>query len=253
MNDTAVINRVAAWVSAISLVAIGWSLFQWANAKGVFALRQVAVVSKLSDVDTGLLESAIRSDVRGTFFTVSPHRVRANLKKLPWVREAVVERRWPLALDVRIEEYRAVGYWGDNDLLSDRGEVFRASARAPMPRFDGPVEAAPETLARYRDAKVTLAPLGLEIKAMNVSSRGALTIAMRNGLTIELGRENIDERFARFVNLYSSWTPAERETIARIDLRYKSAVAIARGQVSPASITATSTTSGAVATVGSTL
>ncbi len=249
MNDTALINRVAAWLATIATIAIAWSLFQWANAKNVFAIRQVAVVSKLTDVDVGLLESAIRTDLRGTFFTMSPHRVRVNLKKLPWVRDVVVERRWPFAVDVRIEEFKAVGYWGDNDLLSDRGEVFRASARSPMPRFDGPVEAAAETLARYRDAKIALAPLGLEIKSISVSSRGALTMNMQNGLVVELGREQIEQRFARFVALYSTWSQAERESVARVDLRYKSAVAIARGAVAP---TSASPALGAVAT-GTTL
>jgi cell division protein FtsQ len=235
LNDTVLMNRIAAWVSAISLLAIGWSLFAWANAKSVFALRQVAVVNRVSDVDTGLLESAIRSDLRGTFFTVSPHRVRASLKKIPWVRDVVVERRWPYALDIRVEEYRAVGYWGDNDLLSDQGEIFRASARAPMPRFDGPISAAAETLARYREAKLALAPLGLEIKSMSVSSRGALTMNMRNGLVLDLGREQIEQRLARFTSLYSTWSAAERESVARVDLRYKSALAIARGSVAPTS------------------
>jgi cell division protein FtsQ len=232
LNDTVLMNRIAAWVSAVSLLAIGWSLFAWANAKSVFALRQVTVVNRVVDVDTGLLESAIRSDLRGTFFTVSPHRVRVSLKKIPWVRDVVVERRWPYALDVRVEEYRAVGYWGDSDLLSDQGEIFRASARAPMPRFDGPMSAAAETLARYRAAKLALAPLGLEIKSMSVSSRGAVTMNMRNGLVLELGREQIEQRLARFT---STWSTAERESVARVDLRYKSALAIARGSVAPTS------------------
>jgi cell division protein FtsQ len=235
LNDTALINRIAAWMSVLSLVAIAWSLFAWANAKNIFAIRQVALVNRVADVDTGLLESAIRSDLRGTFFTVSPHRVRASLKRIPWVRDVVVERRWPYALDIRVEEYRAIGYWGDSDLLSDLGEVFRASARTPMPRFDGPVSAAPETLARYREAKLLLAPLGLEIKSMSVSSRGALTMSMRNGLVLELGREHIEQRLNRFASLYSTWTPAERETVARVDLRYKSALAIARSSVAPIS------------------
>lgn len=231
MNDHAFLSRLAAWIAALASLAIGWSVFQWANGKGWFALRQIAVVSAPQEVDVGLLESAIRNDVRGTFFTVSPQRVRSSLKKLPWVRDAVVERRWPFALDVRIDEYRAVGYWGEQDLLSDKGELFRATSRAPLPRFDGPPELAAETLQRYRDMKVALAPLGLTIRAMSVSARGAITVAMKNGLIVELGRDNVEQRLARFIGLYSAWSPEERETIARVDLRYKSAVAVARGRV----------------------
>ncbi len=227
-SDVAIMNRIAAWVAAISMCAIGWSLFAWANSKNVFALRQIAVTAPLVEVDPGLLESAIRTDLRGTFFTVAPHRVRINLKKLPWVREVVVQRRWPFALDLKIEEYKAIGYWGDNELLSDRGEIFRASSRAPMPRFDGPPESALEALVRYRESKTALAAVGLEIQSIAMSSRGALTLGTRGGLVIELGREQFEQRLARFISVYSSWSSAQREGVARVDLRYKSALTVSR-------------------------
>jgi cell division protein FtsQ len=238
LSDTYAINRFALWVGLASIAAIAWSAFVWANGKGAFALRQVSVISTPTELDPGLLESAIRSDLRGTFFTLSPHRARNTLKKLPWVRDAVVSRRWPLAVDVRIEEYKAVGYWGDSDLLSDKGEVFRASSRAPMPRFDGPVAASTEVLSRYRETKLALAPLGLEIKSLTMSPRGAIAIQVRRDgrgeLSVELGKENFEQRLNRFVSLYGGWSPAERAAIARVDLRYKFAVAVGRNANAPA-------------------
>ena len=73
------------------------------------------------------------TELRGTFFSVSPQRVRTTLRKLPWVRDDHCAIRWPFALDLDIEEHRAVGYWGDNDLLSDRGEGVPRGSKAPMP------------------------------------------------------------------------------------------------------------------------
>jgi cell division protein FtsQ len=237
LSDTARLNRISFWIAAVSIAAIAWSLFSWANARGAFALRHIAVISPLTEVDPGLLESAIRTDLRGTFFTISPHRTRSTLKKLPWVREVIVERRWPMALDIRVQEYRAVGYWGDNELLADSGEVFRAASRAPMPRFDGPSGTATEVLARYREAKLALAPLGLSIKSLSVSSRGAMSVQTTSELTIELGRDNFEQRLNRFAALYGSWNAEQRASIARVDLRYKSAVAIARGGVAASPFT----------------
>lgn len=231
LNDTALINRISTWVALASLVAIASTAFSWANARGVFALRQVAVTTPLRELDPGILESAIRSDLRGTFFTVSPTRARSTLKKLPWVRDVVVERRWPMALDVRVEEYRAIGYWGESDLLSDTGEIFRATSRAPMPRFDGPTASAAEVVARYREAKLALAPLGLEVKSMNVSSRGAITLQTKNDVAIDFGRDQFAQRLNRFTALYNGWTPEQRVALSRVDLRYKSAVAVGRKNV----------------------
>ena len=227
-SDTQSINRLAAVVAGIAGVALLWCLMSWASSKSYFALRQVRVISELAELDPGLLESAIRTELRGTFFSIAPNRARLTLKKLPWVRDVSIKRRWPYAIEVGVEEHRAVGYWNDSDLLSDRGEIFRAGSKAPMPRFDGPASAAVEVLGRYQEAKIALATHGLEIKAFSMSPRGAITVTTRSDMHIEFGREQFQERLARFVGLYGSWSNAYRNGLARIDLRYKAAVAVAR-------------------------
>ena len=227
-SDTQSINRLAALFAAIATLAFAWCLMSWVSSKSYFAIRQVKVVSPLAEVDPGLLESAIRTDLRGTFFSVSPARARATLKKLPWVRDISIKRRWPFAIDVDIAEHRAVGYWGDSDLLSDQGEVFRAASKAPMPRFDGPVASSQDILNRYRQTRLVLASHGLDIKAFAMSPRGAITVTTGNDMQLEFGREQFPERLSRFVALYKTWPESYRIGLARVDLRYKAAAAVAR-------------------------
>ena len=234
-SDTQSVNRMAAVIGAIASIALLWCLLSWASSKSYFAVRQVKVVAPVVEVDPGLLESAIRTELRGTFFSISPARARATLKKLPWVRDVSVKRRWLLALDVSVDEHRAVGYWGDSDLLSDRGEVFRAGSRAPMPKFDGPIAAAPEVLARFQEAKLALAPHGLDVKSLVMSPRGAITLTTGTDVQIEFGREHFGERLARFAALYQSWPAGYRSGLARVDMRYKAAVAVARSNGASAS------------------
>ena len=227
-SDTQSINRFAAFIAAIATLALTWCLMSWASSKSYFAIRQVNVVSQLAEVDPGLLESAIRTDLRGTFFSVSPARARATLKKLPWVRDVSIKRRWPCALDVDVAEHRAVGYWGDNELLSDQGEVFRATSKAPMPRFEGPTASSKDILGRYRETRLALASHGLDIKIFAMSPRGAITVTTGNDMQLEFGREQFPERLARFVALYNTWPQSYRSGLTRVDLRYKAAVAVAR-------------------------
>ena len=227
-SDTQSINRFAAFIAAIATLGLTWCLMSWASSKSYFAIRQVKVVSQLAEVDPGLLESAIRTDLRGTFFSVSPARARVTLKKLPWVRDVSIKRRWPFTLDVDVAEHRAVGYWGDNELLSDQGEVFRAASKAPMPRFDGPVASSQDILKRYRETRLALASHGLDIKVFAMSPRGAITVTTGNDMHLEFGREHFPERLARFVALYNTWPQSYRSGLARVDLRYKAAIAVAR-------------------------
>lgn len=227
-SDTQSVNRLAAIIGAIASIALMWCLLSWASSKSYFAIRQVRVTAPLSEVDPGLLESAIRTELRGTFFSVAPARARATLKKLPWVRDVSVKRRWPLSLDITVSEHRAIGYWGDSDLLSDQGEVFRAGSRAPMPQFEAPIASASEVLLRYREARSAFASQGLDVKALVMSPRGAITLTTGNDLQIEFGREQFTERLQRFMALYGTWPASYRNGIARIDMRYKAAVAVAR-------------------------
>ena len=236
-SDPQSMNRFALAMAALASLALLWCALTWAGSRGMFALRQVRVVTPLAELDSGVLESAIRTELRGTFFSVSPQRVRATLRKLPWVRDITVRRRWPLALDLTIEEHRAVGYWGDSDLLSDRGEVFRAGSKAPMTRFDGPPGSASEVLARYREARTALATHGLDIKSFAMSPRGAITLTTSGDMQIEFGREHYQDRLNRFVALYGAWPATFRAGLARIDLRYKAAVGVARnGEVANAQV-----------------
>jgi cell division protein FtsQ len=232
-SDSQSINRLAAIIAAVASIALLWCLMSWASSKSYFAVRQVRVTSQLSELDPGLLESAIRTELRGTFFSMAPHRARLTLKKLPWVREVSIKRRWPYALEVSVEEHRAVGYWNDSDLLSERGEVFRAGSKAPMPRFEGPASASVEVLAHYKATKIALAAHGLDVKVFAMSPRGAITVTTGNGMHIEFGRDQFQERLARFVGLYGSWSHAYRSGLARIDLRYKAAAAVARNAAAP--------------------
>jgi cell division septal protein FtsQ len=61
-----------------------------------------------------------------------------------------------------------------------------------------------------------------------MSPRGAITVTTGSGVSLDFGREHFQERLNRFVALYNSWPPSYRNSLARIDLRYKAAVAVAR-------------------------
>jgi Cell division septal protein len=46
---------------------------------------------------------------------------------MPWVRHASVRRVWPNALAVTLEEYKPLGTWGSDQLVSVDGDLFTAN------------------------------------------------------------------------------------------------------------------------------
>jgi len=211
-------------VAAVFLVDRG---YRWASQQSVFAVRQVVITTPLREVDPGLLESVIRTDLRGTFFTLSPERVRAAVRKLPWVDDVVVSRRWPATIKIALREHRAVAQWGEHEMLSEQGIVFRGSPRERLPRVDAPQVKAAEVVLRLDEVQRTLSALGLELTRLGMTERGALWAEANGRLRIEFGREQFRERLDRFAMTYARWSEQERGSLARIDLRYRNGLAVA--------------------------
>jgi len=193
------VARVLTW-GALGLLAYGTS--SWVVAQPWFALRSIEVKTPVAHVTEAQIRLVAERQVRGTFFTVDLESVRNSLEKLPWVREARVERRWPDTLVVSLTEHVPLARWNDNALVNEAGGVFVAAVDARLPRLSGPEDSSLEVVAAYRRHQATLAPLGLVIDEVRLSPRRAWRLRLDNGMQLALGREQTDARLARFAALY---------------------------------------------------
>lgn len=227
------VARVLTW-GALGLLAYGAA--SWVVAQSWFALHTLEVKTPAVHVTEAQVRLVAERQVRGTFFTVDLEHVRASLEKLPWVREARVERRWPDTLVVSLTEHVPLARWNDDALVSQAGEVFVAAASDRLPRLFGPEDSSAEVVAAYRRHQAALAPLRLGISELRLSPRRAWRIRLDNGVQLALGREQTEARLARFVALYprlfgappaaAGQTVAAAPAPAVIDLRYPDGFAV---------------------------
>lgn len=218
---------------AVSVFA--WALAVWFLNRPFFPLREVVVLTPPGQVTAAQIEYAARSSVRGNFFTVELGEVRASLEKLPWVRRAEVRRRWPDALELRLEEHQPVAYWtpvGSDELhlVNRQGEVFVAASNARLPSYSGPQGSAAYLHARHAEFARLLEPLGVRMTRLWLSAREAWELELDNGLVVLLGRDRerapAAERLASFVAL---WPQAREQVgidIAVADVRYQRGFAL---------------------------
>ena len=231
----ALLNLISDLLTLAAAVALGWALVLWFLSRPLFPLRELVVVTNPGQVTEEQLDYAARLAVQGNFFTVDLQAVKETFEKLPWVRKAEVRRRWPDALELRIEEHDAVAYWtvsesGDARLVNRQGEVFVAATNADLPQFDGPQGSSSWLLARYREFSSMLQPLGVRLVGLALSAREAWQLQLDNGMTIVLGREQekspLVERLQRFIAV---WPGVHKEIDIEIkvaDLRYPGGFAL---------------------------
>ncbi|WP_068636014.1 cell division protein FtsQ/DivIB [Thauera butanivorans] len=231
----ALLNLISDLLTLLGAVGLGWALMIWFVSRPLFPIGEVVVLTPPAQVTGEQLEYAARTAIDGNFFTVDLEAVKATFEKLPWVRKAEVRRRWPDALELRIEEHQAVAYWtvsdsGDARLVNAQGEVFVAASDADMPHFDGPQGTSGWLLARHGEFSELLQPMGVRLVGLALSAREAWQLKLDNGLVIMLGREQerslLADRLKRFIAVWPRVREQVDIDIKVADLRYPSGFAL---------------------------
>jgi cell division protein FtsQ len=157
-----------------------------------------------------------------------------------------VQRRWPDAIAVEVVEQLPAARWGDDGLLNTRGELFVTGARHPppeLPRLDGPPGTETLVAQRYLAIQGRLLDQGLRLAALRLDPRGAWEMDLTNGVTVRLGRNNVDLRMDRFIRVASQVIAGRAADIAHVDMRYSNGFSIGwRPGVDPAPDRAAATT-----------
>ena len=209
----------------ISFVLVLYGALHYVLHLPVFPLRALQLSAAPQRVDAAQIEAVVRNELRGNFFTVDLESTRHAFEKLPWVRKVSVRRHFPWRLEVSMEEHVALARWNGAELVNTHGEVFAAETNQVLPKFIGQPDSAAEVTQMYKTFGEQLAPLKQEIAQISLSPRHAWQLRLNNGMALELGREQAQQRLARFVAVYPySMAPMQR-TVSYVDLRYQNGFA----------------------------
>jgi len=230
------LNGCANALYALAAAALIYAGAQMAIHSSLLPLRQLALQGEFAQVTREQAEGAARLGAVGTFFSVDLDAVRRAFEALPWVRKVEVRRLWPDRIEVAIEEHAALARWGSDAqpkrLVNTYGEVFEGELADAMrlPQFAGPAGSAEELTRRYGAFRQALAPHGLEPRQLLLSPRYAWQIRLSNGLTLELGRDQLKEpvleRLSRFVAFYAQTLGGLDRRLDYVDLRYPNGFAL---------------------------
>jgi len=193
-------------------------------------IETVAVAGRFQRVAPVDVERVVKTQVHGAgLLSVDLAAVRRAIHTLPWVDTVSVQRAWPRGLEVLVIEQTAAARWGERGLLNTRGELFDADERHMPPelaQLEGPPGKESLVAQRYLAAEGRLLQAGLRLTALRLDARGAWEIDLANGVTVRLGRRQVDERFEKFMNTALKLVTQRGEDIAYVDMRYTNGFAI---------------------------
>lgn len=219
-DKPAALNRLSDLLVVAALLGLLYGAATWLVRLPVFPIAEVRVVTPLTHVTREQVENIALREVRGNFFTLQLASTRAAFEKLPWVRRADVRRQWPGILEVALTEHVPLARWGKTGLVNVQGEVFEAAFDGTLPVFNGPDGSAKEMAIQYEHFRRSLSVIGRAPAEINVTARRAWQVRLDDGMTLDLGREQVENRLRRFVAAYPRTIARMNKPADRIDLRY---------------------------------
>jgi cell division protein FtsQ len=238
-DNAQALRQLADTLFAISLLLVVYGVLNYTVHLPVFALRTLQLSSAPQRVDVAQIEAVMRNELRGNFFTVDLEGMRHTFEQIPWVRKVNVRRHFPWQLEVALEEHVTLARWNETELVNTYGEVFTVEAGQDssqsaqnlpkfaqnLPKFIGQADTAAEVTQMFSACSEQLAPLKQEITQISLSPRRAWQLRLRNGMVLELGREQAQQRLARFVAVYPYSLATMQRAASYVDLRYQNGFA----------------------------
>jgi cell division protein FtsQ len=224
---TRVLPAAAALAVIAALAGGAWYGYGFVTSQPIQRVVLQGDVKKLSRSDL----EAFAQSVRGTSSSgAALAAVREAARRIPWVRDATVRRRFPDAVEITFEAHEPLARWNEASLVSVRGEVFNAETDVFLPRFRGPEGSAAQIAREYPAIVRSLVPLAGAVTELHLSPRGAWRLDLDSGLSLALGRGDFRPRLERFI---AAWPQLAAQGVQtrHIDLRYPNGFAVQTIQI----------------------
>ena len=201
------------------LSAITFSIFSLINQK----ITEVQYLNEIKRVSLDDL-SAISSKIYNKgYLQIGLSQLKEEIETLNWVKRASLERQWPNQVNIYIEEEQIIGRWNNQSIMNSKGTLFILNQQTlpnGLVEFYGPDGQEELVLEKYLSFKEELAIRGILIEQMTLDFKGSWSITIRPDIAIRFGKENIIERFDRFLMIWDESLLDNLTVIEYIDLRY---------------------------------
>ncbi len=216
-----------------ALIVLLAAMVPWGTGKVLEAMDQQILAIDVQGEFVGDSRIAIEREagnwIGKSYFATDLSDIKAYLEQRPWVESAAVRRVWPDRLVIHIREKKPLAYWTDGRLVSRTGELFappNPDVAGPLPRLAGPDERVRDVIQMARVMSDKLVSRGLGFAGLALETRGAWTLTLDNGIEVVLGRDQVEQRFERFITVYETRLASRSDEVSRIDARYTNGVAV---------------------------
>lgn len=196
----------------------------------VWPIKTIKITGTYKHLHQDDIKHVLLAYLPANFITLDSTAIKKQLSFIPWVARVEVQRKWPNALQVIIEEHEAAALWNRQQLLDINGELFNApisiAEKSRLPLLEGEVQDHVMMWPYYQQIQRLFSAQGLQIARLHLSKRHAWCLQLTNGLKVYLGRNDPMSQIQKFLNTYAKLVSGHEQQIAYVDLRYSSGMSV---------------------------
>lgn len=199
---------------------------RWLKQVWFIPIQVVSITNELQYADRDEIKAAVIEHVKQGFFGLNIAAIRSQLKQVPWIADANVQRSWPDAVKIKLTERQPLAIWQNRGIIDTEGKVFFpvsiANAKG-LPEFNGASDSVDEMVDMYLQVLAAVKPIGLAVNKLELMPDHGWRARLDNGLTLILGQAEIEERLRRFVLAYSV---LRDKPMTAVDMRYTNGLSV---------------------------
>jgi cell division protein FtsQ len=166
--------------------------------------------------------NAIGSPYGKSIFSLSPEQLKTQVESLAWVRSAVIQRRFPRTIFIKLIEHRPIAIWQKEaklHVIDHHGKIINVDQRLdfsnlPILTGEGAPEHAPELLTELSSSPEIASRM---TGAVFISKR-RWDLILDSKLRVKLPESNIKESIQYLAKIDREYPLNDREIVA-VDIR----------------------------------
>lgn len=208
-----------------------WAIVSWMKDERRLPLSKLVVTGeRYFTTNDDIRQAVLALGTPGSFMKQDVNIFQQHIERLPWIKQVSVRKQWPDELRIHLVEYVPVARWNDLYLLDSEGKPFSV----PLERIGdqklislyGSEGSEHDVLSGYQTINEVLAASKFKVKMVTMSARHSWQLTLDNDVRLELGRDDLNGRLQRFIELYRLLEKQPDKQLNYVDLRYDSGAAV---------------------------
>ena len=206
----------------ILLIALSVALFFLFSLlnQSITKIQYMTEMKRVSPDDLRGISSKIYDE---GFLQINLSDIKEEIEQVNWVKSVSLDRQWPDQINILIEEEDIIGWWNKDSIINSKGNLFsldQQSLPGGLIEFYGPDGQQALVYEKYLLFAEELTTRGILIEKVTLDFKGSWVVTIRPNIALRLGKENISERFDRFLMIWDESLLDNLAVIEYIDLRY---------------------------------